>query len=298
MINNTIQQMPLKQSASHIIGVVCDQFTHPASVKLLNELTRQLGERGFIPLLLNVDSPDNYSSLLVSAGRLQIDGLVFLATICSEELNLAAAQLPSVPAIYLCHSDNADAQIVSADDCYAGAEIGRLLVGQGFQRFGYMKGRDDFSHQRRMEGYAASLASANKMLDQLLVAGSNDRDLAYQAMMRYLKQARASERINALFCENDLLAFGAMQAVRDFGQGAHIAIVGFDNVDEARSSTWHLTSWAQRQDLQITEALNRLLDNRPDRSGAWQQGELQIRHSHLGKAVQGEMSKCGCASRH
>ncbi|WP_426816603.1 substrate-binding domain-containing protein [Winslowiella sp. 2C04] len=298
MMNHTLQQMPPKQSSSHIIGVVSDQFTHPASLKLLNELTRQLDKRGFITLLLNVDSPENYSSLLVNAGRLQIDGLVFLATVCSEELNLAAAQLPSVPAVYLCRSEDADAQVVSADDYYAGAEIGRLLVGQGFQRFGYMKGRDDSSHQRRMEGYAASLASANIIVDQLLVAGSNDRELAYQAMMRYLKQARASERINALFCENDLLAFGAMQAVRDFGQGAHIAVVGFDDVDEARSSTWHLTSWAQRQDLQITEALNRLLDNRADRSGAWQQGELQIRHSHLGKTVQGEMSKCGCASRH
>lgn len=46
-----------------------------------------------------------------------------------------------------------------------------------------------------------------------------------------------------------------MQAVRDLGQGVHIGVVGFDDVDEARSSAWHLTSWAQRRDLLVAEAL-------------------------------------------
>ncbi|KOC90531.1 substrate-binding domain-containing protein [Winslowiella iniecta] len=291
--------MPLKQGNSQIIGVVSDHFTNPYTVKMLNELTRQLNARGCNTLLLNVDSRESFTSLLQKAGRLQVDGLVFLATLFSEELNIAAELLPSVPTLYLCSTDNADAQVVCANDYAAGVEIGHLLLAQGFQRFGYMKGQDITAPDRqRMAGYTASLAAANKSLDKLLVAGSDHREQAYQAMMAYLKQARASERINALFCENDQLAFGALQAVRDFGQGAHIAVVGFDDVDEARSSTWHLTSWTQRCDVQITEALNRLLNCGTDHSGAWQQGELQIRHSHLGKEVQGEMSKCGCASRH
>ncbi|MCZ4061472.1 hypothetical protein O3W44_23515 [Pantoea sp. LMR881] len=89
-----------------------------------------------------------------------------------------------------------------------------------------------------------------------------------------------------------------MQAIRDFGQGTHIAVVGFGDIDEARTSTWHLTSWSQHNDLLVTEALNRLLDNRYDENGLWRRGELQIRHSHLGKEVPGEMAQCGCASRH
>ncbi|MDF7658729.1 substrate-binding domain-containing protein [Erwiniaceae bacterium L1_54_6] len=274
-------------TAKHnIIGIVSDEFANPGSVKMLNEVTRQLNARGYLALLLNVDSREHYLSLLTKASELGVKGLIFLTSRYRQEAS-------SFPAIWL-SGENA----LRADGYDAGAEIGRLLLAQGHQRFGFMRGEDSPTEPRQMQGFVESLSAADKTLDQRLVAGNNDRERAYQVMTAYLKKTRASERINALFCENDVLAFGALQAVRDFGQGAHIGVVGFDDVDEARSSTWHLTSWAQRGDLLVTEALNRLLDNKADDTGAWQQGELQVRHSHHGKHVHGEMSKCGCASRH
>lgn len=272
--------------ATAVIGIVSDEFTNPNSVKMLNEVTRQLNARGCLSLLLNVDSREHYLTLLHQVSEQGINGLIFLTSRYGEETL-------SIPAIWL-HGQ----QALCVDGYAAGEEIGRLLLAQGHQRFGFMRGRDSQAEPRQMQGFVASLGTADKMLDQQLVAGNDDRESAYQAMMAYLKKARASERINALFCENDVLAFGAMQAVRDFGQGVHIGVVGFDDVDEARSSAWHLTSWAQRRDLLVAEALNRLLDKQVDDSGAWQQGELQVRHSHHGKHVHGEMSQCGCASRH
>lgn len=269
-----------------IIGIVSDEFTNPNSVNMLNEVTRQLNARGCLSVLLNIDAREHYLKLLHQAEALGLQGLIFLTSLDGEEA-------PSCPAIWL-----AGDQALRADGYAAGEEIGRLLLAQGHQRFGFMHGRDTRLEPRQLQGYAASLKAADKALDQRLVVGSDDREAAYQAMMAYLKKARAAERINALFCENDVLAFGAMQAVRDFGQGVHIGVVGFDDVDEARSSAWHLTSWAPRRDLLVAEALNRLLDQRVDASGAWQQGELQVRHSHHGKHVHGEMSECGCASRH
>ncbi|MCU5775287.1 substrate-binding domain-containing protein [Erwiniaceae bacterium BAC15a-03b] len=294
-MNNTTEQQK-----ANIIGVVSNTFSNPYSVKMLNELTCQLNARGYITLLLNIGTRDSLRQLLQMARPLQIDGLVFLAPLSSDELITTAVGLPDVPAICLGNSHhNGDMDVVSADDYAAGVEIGQLLLSQGHQRFGFMQQQDDSpAHLQRLEGYISSLDAAHKTLDKVLVAGSNHREQAYQAMTAYLKQARASERIDALFCENDLLAFGAMQAIRDFGQAVHIGVVGYDDVDEARSSTWHLTSWAPRGDLQIAEALNRLLDNRSDNHGGWRQGELQVRHSHLGKEVPGEMAKCGCASRH
>ncbi|MBP2199831.1 substrate-binding domain-containing protein [Pantoea cypripedii] len=274
-------------AAKHtIIGIVSGEFANPNSVKMLNEVTRQLNARGCLSLLLNVDSREHYLPLLSKATELGVSGLIFLTSLYRQE------ELP-FPAIWL-SGENA----LRADNYDAGAEIGRLLLAQGHQRFGFMRGEDSATEPRQMQGFVASLTAADKTLDQRLIAGTNDRERAYQAMMTYLKKTRAAERINALFCENDVLAFGVMQAVRDFGQGVHIGVVGFDDVDEARSPTWHLTSWAQRGDLLVAEALNRLLDNKADDSGAWQQGELQVRHSHHGKHVHGEMSKCGCASRH
>lgn len=283
---------------SHLIGVVSDEFHNPNTVKLLNEVTRQLNARGLNALLLNVNSREQYQNALRNAAQLSIGGLVFLTSLFEDELTLAAEILPKVATVHLSHSTSSEANVVIADGYDAGEEMGLLLLSQGHQRFGFMHSQENATPPQQMMGFEASLQAEQKTLNLQLSAGGNDREMAYQAMMAYLKKTRAAERINALFCESDVLAFGALQAVRDFAQGAHVAVVGFDDVDEARASTWHLTSWSQRRDLLVTEALNRVLENRADASGTWQQGELQVRHSHHGKYVPGEMSQCGCAIRH
>lgn len=282
----------------NLIGIVSDEFTNPNTVTMLNEVTRQLNARGYVTLLLNVDSRESYQSALRHVAPLSLAGLVFLRSLFDDELNAVAEILPKVATVHLGQSRDASANVVMADGFNAGVETGVLLLSQGHQRFGFMHSQEDTVSARQMNGLLSSLQAEDKALTIQMVAGNNDRELAYQTMMAYLKKTRAAERINALYCESDVLAFGALQAVRDFGQGAHVAVVGFDDVDEARASTWHLTSWAQRRDLLVTEALNRLLENRADNTNAWQQGELQVRHSHHGKYVPGEMSQCGCAIRH
>lgn len=283
---------------SNLVGIISDELINPNSIKLLNEVTRQLNERGFITLLLNVTSRENYQTTLRNLVQLNISGLVFLTSLFDDELSVATDILPQVATVHLSPSVSANANVVVADGFNAGTEMGLLLLAQGHQRFGFMQSQQNTAPVRQMAGFVASLQLEQKALNLQLYAGGNARERAYEAMMAYLKKTRAAERINALFCESDVLAFGALQAVRDFGQGAHVAVVGFDDVDEARASTWHLTSWAQRRDLLVAEALNRLLENRVDTSGSWQQGELQVRHSHQGKPVPGEMSQCGCAIRH
>ncbi len=283
---------------AQIIGIVSDEFTNPNTVKMLNEVTRQLNERGYNALLLNVHSRESYQSALRNAAQLPVGGLVFLASLFDDELSIAADLLHHATTVHLCPAQGTQANAVIADGYAAGEEMGLLLLSQGHQRFGFMHGQQNAEPARHMAGFIASLQAEHKALTIQLTAGGDDRELAYQAMMAYLKKTRAAERINALFCESDVLALGALQAVRDFAQGAHVAVVGFDDVDEARASTWHLTSWSQRRDLLVAEALNRLLEGRADHSDAWQQGELQVRHSHHGKHVPGEMSQCGCAIRH
>lgn len=271
------------ENNSRLIGVVSDAFTHSFTVRLLDEVNRQLNARGYAAVLIDSSACDSALEVLPLLG-----GLLLLSGQMNKTLYAAAEALPVV------HLGEA----LQRGNDIAGEEIARLLLSQGHQRFGYMQIDDNST--LLLTGFTRMLACADKPLNAVLTAGSsNEREYAYRAMMAYLKQARSSERINALLCENDLLAFGALQAVRDFGQGAHVAVVGCGDIDEAAASTWHLTTWAQRYARQAEEAINRLFNpnlNRNDTDNPG--GELRVRHSHLAKSVPGEMAQCGCAIRH
>jgi len=264
------------------IGVLGHDFSHPQTAALLQQVNRQLNARGCAALL--VDAADERARSLAPL----LSAALHLSGRFSAAFRNAAGQIPLLALDEL-----------NLDGFAAGAETGQLLLAQGHRRFGYLQ-LASCADPTRQDGFCSVLAAADKRLDHTLIASDtgDERDSGYRAMLAYLKRARASERIQALFCDSDRLAFGALQAVRDFGQGAHVAVVGFGDCDEAGASTWHLTTWAQPQALRVTEALNRLLLNRAQEEGAWRCGELRVRHSHQGKATLGEMGQCGCAVRH
>lgn len=265
-----------------VIGVVASQLFNPQQQKMLDEVMRQLNARGVIAVLMSAKTEVALSALIQQATPLALRGLLVLpGNSVTDACDLPVLQIDAEPER-------------QADALRAGEVTAELLLAQGHQRFGFMQSQPGAVAQK--QGYCTTLLAAGRALNAELTAGGDDRNCAYQAMMSYLKKTRAADRIQALFCESDLLAFGAMQAIRDFGQGTNLAVAGFGDNEEARSSTWHLTSWSP--DLrQITGcALDRWLGQHAEkRSG---QGQLQLRHSHSGKVVPGEMSACGCAFRH
>jgi LacI family transcriptional regulator len=73
----------------------------------------------------------------------------------------------------------------------------------------------------------------------------------------------ASERPDAIFAANDLLALGAMQAIvlaEDLEIPRDIAIVGYDDIDYASSAIVPLTSVRQPLEMLAREAVRLLLD--------------------------------------
>lgn len=271
-------------AAPPVIGVVASQLLNPYQQKMLDEVMRQLNARGVISVLLSAETDVTLTTLIRQATPLGLRGLLLLpGNRVTDACNLPVLQIDAEPEL-------------QADALRAGEVTAELLLKQGHQRFGFMQGQPGELAQK--QGYRASLLAAGMALNAELTVGSDDRDCAYQAMMSYLKKTRAAERIQALFCESDLMAFGAMQAIRDFGQGIHLAVAGFGDSEEARSSTWHLTSWSPDIRQIAGRALDRWLGQQAGNSSAEEQGQLQRRHSHAGKVLPGEMSACGCAFRH
>ena len=272
----------LSQKRTHIIGVVIDELKNPHSMLMLDEVTRQLQARGYLALMLNITG-ENYRSVMSLADQLQVDGILFLGTALTPELVAIAEDMHNVPLVQVCRNTTGqDIDVVNIDGYQAGRVIARLLTQQDYQRFGYMAGPgSEDGHLQRKEGFRDELLSQGLTLSHELKTEHYDRQLGYQAMQHYLLKTAASERFEALCCENDILALGATAALRDTAPKTHIAIVGFDDIDEAAAPGWQLTTYSQRLDLLIAEALNRLLLGQTAENNDWRQGELRIRRSHL-----------------
>ncbi len=273
----------LSQKKTQIIGVVIDELKNPHSMLMLDVVTRQLQQRGYMALLLNIGRGEDYSAVLALADQLQVDGLLFLGTVLTPELISVARELHQIPLVQICRNNSEpDIDVVNIDGLRAGKMLGELLLAQGYTRIGYMTGPATSSeHTLRLEGLQLALHAANLPLEVLLTAGTYSRDRSYAVMTEYLNAHAPDQRIDALFCENDVLALGAMAALREGAGNKFMAVVGFDDIDEASLPGWQLTTFSQRIDLIITEALNRLIDGRATAGGVWSQGELRVRRSHL-----------------
>jgi DNA-binding LacI/PurR family transcriptional regulator len=81
--------------------------------------------------------------------------------------------------------------------------------------------------------------------------------------------------LDAVFCFNDLLAFGALRALADAGRRvpADVAVVGFDDVEECAYSAPPLTSIAPDK-AAVAEAAVRLLAQRMSSASALEPREV------------------------
>jgi DNA-binding LacI/PurR family transcriptional regulator len=95
----------------------------------------------------------------------------------------------------------------------------------------------------RQRGYEQALAAADLPRDHSLYGDVElfHREPGYLVMQRLL---RMSPDLDAVFCFNDLLAFGALRALAEAGRRVpeDVAVVGFDDVQECRYSTPPLSS--------------------------------------------------------
>lgn len=272
----------LSQKRTHIIGVAIDELKNPHSMLMLDEVTRQLQNRGYMALLLNITG-NNYCAVMSLADQLQVDGILFLGTALTPEFIAIAAEMHAIPLVQVGrNTEGQEIDVVNIDGYRAGRVIARLLMEQGHKRFGYMSGPGDKEgHLQRKEGFQDELSSQGFRLALEFSAEHYDRQLSYDLMKHYLLETPAYERIEALFCENDILALGAMEALRGVAEKNAIAVVGFDDIDEAAAPAWQLTTYSQRLDLLVKEALNRLLSGKSEPDGLWKKGELRVRRSHL-----------------
>jgi LacI family transcriptional regulator len=133
------------------------------------------------------------------------------------------------------------------------------LIGLGYQRIGTITGPAESTVGiDRREGYVRALAERGRSADPSLIVEGNFTELGgFNAM-----KALLSSEPDAIFAASDIMAIGAMRAVREAGLTVpdDIAFVGFDDIPLPNSPDPALTTIHQPVTQFSTVAVEFLLD--------------------------------------
>ncbi|MEV6605818.1 LacI family DNA-binding transcriptional regulator [Kutzneria sp. NPDC051319] len=122
---------------------------------------------------------------------------------------------------------------VTIDNHRAAEDLARALVAHGYRRFAVLRGPDDLRTSRdRSDGFVAGLAQAGIDVEAMVETDFTE-DGGHLAMTELL--SRGLGGVDLVFAVNDVMAIGAMRALRDADlvPGRDLAVAGFDDISAA-----------------------------------------------------------------
>ena len=176
---------------------------------------------------------------------------------------------------------------ITMDNERAAYEAVSFLIKNGRRNIALVNGSSEADVALlRGSGYRRALTEAGLVLrpDRMLMADF-DSSLAYAKVKELLERDGA---VDALFCASDVMALGACKAIEELGLtvGDQVAVVGFDDIPEARYLYGGLTT--VRQDFYLTgymagKAIYEKIEGKADVHVDNMMYELVIRGSAKGK---------------
>jgi LacI family transcriptional regulator, galactose operon repressor len=159
--------------------------------------------------------------------------------------------------------------------------LAEALCGLGHQRFAVLAGRTDLLTARdRTAGFREGVTRAGGRVDaDDVVYGGFTRDGGYSAMNELLDRGTEA---TCVFAVNDVMAVGAMAALRDRGVAlpSGMAVAGFDDIATLRDVTPALTTVRLPLEQLGADALEMVLQEPADQPRVRRvRGEVVIRES-------------------
>lgn len=277
----------LKTSRSHAVGVVVTNIADPFLSEVVGGIEEVMLRAGYSLFLAAAHRENAREHNVVRAlAEHRIDG----ALICSSQINaadLAALEKFGVPLVLINNDVPGDfAHSISHDDEWGGRQVTRHLLSLGHRRLAYLG--NAASGQTNLDRYAgcrAEMAAQGvRAQPSWRLQGPNGRpDGGRMGAEAFLA---LSPRPTALFCFNDLMAFGALQRLRQSGLRVpeDVSVAGFDDVFVAEYADPPLTTFVQpkRQlGAEAAELMLTLLSGAapPSPRAKTMRGELLVRAS-------------------
>ena len=228
---------------TNIVALMLANLNNPIYSSMLAEASRRLEAIGKQVLLFTPREPGDFDRSLQRMLWYQVDAIVIAAASISSRMASLCLDR-DVPVVMLGrHVPGLPVHSVRGDARDGGTKAAELMLRGGGRRFGIIAGPPELTTMvERQQAVLARLTGAVAPDRIAIRDGGLTYDGGYRAA---LDLCRSGERPDSLICLTDIMALGAMDAVRhDLGLRvpADVAVVGFDDIVEARHAAYALST--------------------------------------------------------
>lgn len=270
---------------SRLIGIALAYLNNQYYPMALEKLSLRLQAEGYHSLMVFAQNREPADAIVQTFLQYQVDAVI-LASVALSTPWVAACERAGVPVVLFnrSHEEPRFSAVTSANRD-GGRTVARFLAAGGHRRIAYIAGWEGASTQRDREaGFCEGLAAAGLGIHDRAIGDFDDGRAREAARSLFVRPA--AERPDAVFVANDHMALIAMDVLR-FELGLRVpedvSVVGYDDVPQAASPAYALTTVRQPVNRMV-EATIRVLLDQIERPGAPPQrieieGPLMVRGS-------------------
>jgi DNA-binding LacI/PurR family transcriptional regulator len=225
-----------------------DSLINPFFLSMLGSIIRVCAQRGYDLLISFQESSSNWHVAYEDSKK--ADGIILLGYGDYVEYRARLEQLVSHGTHFVRWGAVLEGQpgiSIGCDNFRGGYDAAKHLLDLGRRRLAFLGDASNHYPEflERYRGYAAAIEEAGALaLSQLQVDAITTEESGYHAARELLSR---EEPFDAIFAASDLIALGAMHALRDEGISipAQVAVVGFDDIPAASRAHPPLTTIMQ-----------------------------------------------------
>lgn len=223
----------LKLQRTEQIALAVPDIANPVYAAVMKAIQDVVGKENYRLVIYSTDGdPHAETAVVQTLAHNHVDGLIFVPIRLTEALRreIAGASVPVV--IIGTVPDELDVDNVRVDSRRGALLAVEHLLAEGNRRIAFVgAAADTVPGRERLQGYRDGLRAVRVKFDARLVVAGDFRTASGAAAVEALLDGGVA--FDSLFCANDLVALGAIHALRRRGRRVpdDVAVVGMDNVD-------------------------------------------------------------------
>lgn len=255
----------LMTGRTELIGLASNNFDNPAFMEIFDLFTRTLQDHGLRPLLANLSGNSDPDMAVAMLRQYNVDAVIVASSTVSRAFieGCRAADIPVVHAFGKAAGKSA-VHVVGADNVQGGRLAATTVLHLGYERMAFLGGpQTATSTVDRLKGFRAGLEAQGLASAAEVFADS----YSHEDGRRHMRALLAAGGIDCVFCGDDILAMGALDACKEAGVAVprDIGILGFNDIAMAAWAAYDLSTIRQPIAEIIVTAVEqaiRLVENR------------------------------------